>query len=263
MTQLSTPAAAIAQERLRLFENMAPATQRLAKAGEDNLAKANRSFIIARYALGEMANMAKQSEAQYGGNAVEQLAMYWGIKGGASPLNQLMNFAKRFTREFVTEWSLKPIANDENRSMSLQHWLQLTHVQEAQDVDRLLHRIVSDGLTATELCEELRGGGVATNNQRSGGKKPKMPSSPIAGLQRTIALSKQLTNYSALVRDKLCVKIDDMPPDRIDATLNNALQKSIDELDAVIDNATRTRAELVDRQARVKRVIDKKPKSKK
>src|SRR4051812_41592795 len=107
MSDTKTVTHPAATSRKKILKEMTPELRAVARELHDKETKAAQGSVIIRYHQGEMISQLHKEEATYGSKAVEQLAAYMGATTGY--MHALMDFADSFTREFVLEWTGKPM----------------------------------------------------------------------------------------------------------------------------------------------------------
>jgi len=188
------------QKRKSLLADMTPACRTVAKEFEEKIKIGNQGVILIRYDIGAKVCRVVEKEAQYGSNAVKQLAAYLGFKDDGSALYSLKNFATAFTRSFVKGQVSKPLLN--GRAMELGHFLQIMKVKSKKQQHVLFDKVRAECLTCNELEKEIQAN-YQTKNKRTSGRKPQKPKSPGAGLQKLFSQAKQLANYADITDESI------------------------------------------------------------
>lgn len=246
------------KKRTELLKEMAPETQKVAKDFEGKISAAAQGLVLIRYDMGARLRTVIEQEAKYGVNAVEQLAGYLNFPGGATGLYTLRNFAIAFDRDFVKEQASLTMSN--GRPLETGHFLAIMKVKSKKAQNKLFDRVRQECLSTNSLEEEIRAE-YDTKNKRSGGRKPKTPTTPMAGLQKAFSQSQQLTNYLDVCEDAVFSKIDEMTPadvspkllERIDVTL-----KQLQQADEAVESGVK---HLQKSRTRVLKILDEQKKN--
>lgn len=212
------------EARRKAYEAMTPELRDVAQECERQIAKTAGSVIMLQYQIGARVLAVANDEQTYGPNAVQQLADYLGVRGGASYLYSLMNFARVFEADYVRTRSLRPMANGEHVTVS--HWLQLMKIEDPQSRERMLERVYREALSANDLEREIRAGVAGpTRHTRQGGRRPKVPTNPVVGLQSVCEAANRLVRFEEAAEKAVFDALDEIAPDRVtDALLARAEQ---------------------------------------
>jgi len=223
----------VAKKRLALLKEMTPATREVAQDFETRLGKVAHGIILTQYDMGSRVAEVMENEGEYGSGAVKQLAEYLNVAGGETTLYALRNFSESFDKEYVKEYSLKPMGN--GQFLSIGHWFKLMQLKDRKTQEKMLDRIFKESLTVNELEKEVRAlGSKDKKNARQGGRKPATPTSPIAGLQTAFQLAQKWSNLVPVLEENVFDSIDELPPDRV----NEALLEKLNETKEKIEEMT-------------------------
>lgn len=234
-----TAVAPIEKKRAMALKAMPEALQEVAHDLEAKLGRGSAGIITIQYNMGCRINDVLKDEGKYGSKAIEQLAEYLPLPGSTPKSRQQMlyslkNLASEFEREFIDSWSKKPMAN--GHFLELSHWLQLMKLKSRKDQEKMLGRILKNSLSSLDLEKEVRAGaGGGTKNTRQGGRKPKTPSSAIAGLQATFTMANKLANYEPVVEENVFGVIEEMPADEVTEVLLANLEKTVEALETTAE----------------------------
>src|SRR4051812_27569736 len=113
---------------------MPPQLRQLADASAKRRRKAAQDGVLCCYREGKMIAEARNNEYRYGHDAVKQLAASRGVK--PAYLYSLMDFALRFTKDDVREWTGRQMSNGQH--MTEAHWLELGKIVSRGDQIKLL-----------------------------------------------------------------------------------------------------------------------------
>lgn len=245
----------VEKKRLALLKEMTPACRKVAEDFDTKMSKSAQGVIMISYDMGSRLREVVENEGEYGSKAVETLAAYLNVKGGATTLYGLRDFAESFDREFVKANSVKPMANGDY--LTLQHWSQLRKIAEQKDREKLLNRVFKESLSANELEKEVRAGSK-TKHSRQGGRKPGIPTSVLAGVQQTLSIGNKFVNLEDVVEKHVFDKIDEMPADQINDTLLEKLGECKETLESLGRSGTALLRRVEKGISRVTRVLEKK-----
>jgi hypothetical protein len=231
------PAQAYDKKRLTLLSKMPTQLREVAEDFSNRLARGNLGLVVILYDMGERLKEVTAKEAEYGSGAMKMLADFLGFdeKKGVTTLYNWRNFATEFTKEFVKEWTVKPMRD--GRFLDLAHWLQLMKIKDKTDQVKMLNRVISHSLSANDLEKEIKAGMVKSKHSRQGGRKPGRPTSPIAGLQSAFQIGQKFNNYVPVVEKNILDVIDEMSPDDISDNLLENLNKARTEVAETEENA--------------------------
>lgn len=244
------------KKRSKLLKDMNTDLQEVAKDWEHRLGIRNRGEIMILYDLGARLKDIIADEATYGSNAVEQLAEYWNMSGGANTLYNLRNLATTFTKDVVNQWSVKPMAS--GQFISINHWFRLLSLEDKGDQTRMLNRIIEESLSTHDLEKEIRsGGGGKTKNKRFGGRKPQTPTSPLSGLQKVYGIMQQYNNLEPVLEEHVFSQIDQIASDRVNDVLLERLEENLEQVQDVKSNANKMETHLNKNIARVKKILER------
>ena len=252
----STAIAAVEKKRLQIYKAMPIALQEVASEFEAKLGRGARSVVLLQYDMGARMTDIIKDEATYGSFAVQQLADYLNVPGGTTTLYNLRNLAQEFDRNYVKDWSAKPMAN--GRFLELAHWIALMRIKERKDQEKMLVRVLKNSMSANDLEKEIRAGSVKTKNARQGGRKPSRPSSAIAGLQKTFSMAQQLNRYEEVAEKDVFDVITEMPADEVTPALKERLEKTIKTLGETEEKAGAMKSRAEECLERVERVLSEK-----
>jgi hypothetical protein len=203
--------------------------QRLAHEFEDRIIRGRTGNSIINYNIGaRLAAVIK--DPKYGDHAVENLAEYLNIDGGAQKLYAVITFAKEFAGtegvKFIERWSSMPMKN--GGSLTLTHWINLLQLKTRELQEQYLEQTIEKSWTSDDLLHEIRASNDGKKHARQGGRKPKRPTSAVAGLQKFFSLSQQAYKYEEIIEKDSFDVIVEMPPEDISESMQTNLQKVID-----------------------------------
>lgn len=213
-----------------ILKEMTPALQVVAAELHAKRGVASQGMVAVYYDMGETIAEIVKDEAKYGTKCVEQLADYLDIPGGATRLYALQSLASEFKREFVVGETEMPLGN--GQFLTVSHWTALAQIKEPDEQERMLKRTRAESLTANDLEAEIRGGAAKTRNVRAGGRKPKVPSSPMAGLHKTGGLAQKMVNFGPVANTAVFEPLLDLAPDKVTKELVARLKETRRNLSA-------------------------------
>lgn len=233
MSEITSP---VDKARAKLFKQMTPATQAIAKEFGEDAKKAATGIVMIQYRLGTRVQAAVENEGEYGSGAVKLLADYLGTPGGESYLYSLMNFAKSFEKDYVKQKCAIEMANGQH--LTITHWLQLMKVEDEGAREKLLKQVFAESMSAGDLEKQIRAGAAGkTKNARQGGRKPKTPSSPLVGLQQIFALDNKLVRFFDVAEKSVFDVLDEISPDKV---TENLVERTETALQAVTEANEKT-----------------------
>lgn len=250
--------APVDKTRQKVFREMTPQLQKIARDGEARLSQTAAALVIAQYDLGSRLKKVYADEATYGSDAATQLAAYWAIPGGATTLYHMKNLAERFDRDFVGQWSAKEMAS--GARLTFGHWIKLTQVKDEKHIEPLLKRCFADSLTVRDLEAAIVEIGAEKSTKRAAGagRKQSAPKSPMAGLQKTHAAAQSFSNMVPVMEKSVFTAIDTMSPDNIDDVLLKRLKDTRDQVASLVKAGQTSLKHIESNIARVERVLEKK-----
>jgi hypothetical protein len=162
--------------------------------------------------------------------------------------------AVTFTREFLA-------AQVEER-MTNGGYLTWSHFKELQKINRekrqlsVLKQIRQHSWSANELALELQGKKDA-EVRRSGGRKPSLPKTPNAMLQKIFSTVQQTDNYLTAVAEPLEHAFMDMPPKELDKQFVENIDNTLERMDLIMQHLKETSSKLKEVRKRANGVIAK------
>lgn len=222
------------KKRQALLQDMTPPCRKVAEFCDKKLKTAARGMVLIRYDIGVRIRQMNVKEAEYGSDAVNQVAAYLDFPGGSTGLYALMNMSEAFDRTFVEQEVDVPMSN--GRALDTRHFILLSRLKTKASQEELLKKVRAECLSTNELEAEIQAN-YEQKNSRSGGRKPKNPSTPEAGLQKLYAQSHKLDNYLKMLKEELFGKLTDLPPDRVNSTLVEKFELAYNQLNDLIEDS--------------------------
>lgn len=220
-----------AQQREQWLAAMTPKCQKVAEEFTKKLGQAAKGIVLIKYDIGARLQEVMTKEEEYGSKAIEQLATYLNFPGGSTTLYALRQLSEQFDREFVEQQVAIPMANGTNLEVS--HFLLIARVETKTDQKKLFARIRQECLSSRDLEKEIQAQ-YATRNKSSGGRKPKSPTSPEAGLQNLFATAQKLDNFFDTLDQHVFNKIDTFTASEIKPQLTEKLEQSRVQLEMLL-----------------------------
>lgn len=258
MSATTTVLAPVDKARMGIFKKMTEATQAIARDFEDKLSKGVASQVKINYDIGaRVAEIADGDESVYGQSAVKQLAEYLNVDGGEQGLYNRMNFARAFEREYVVEQSQIPMAN--GNYLTLYHWLQLMKIEDEDKREKMIDKTRKNNWSGNDLEKEIRSGAAGnTKHARQGGRKPKSPTSPIAGLQKTFEIGNKFFRWFDVAEKSTFDALDEISADKVDDKLLEKTEATLEMITKAAGAANEMKEKLAGNVERLKDVLEKK-----
>lgn len=184
------------------YEELPPKIRQLAEKGKELICNSVKSNLIGQWKLGAIIiGMEAELPTDSVDSTLPTVAAYWfNNEASLTTLYNLRNVAKRFSADDVRKMSEVPLRN--NSPLTWSHLLELQKVSDPARVEALLTQIRNNSWSAKELALQLSGSrDVAVG--RSGGRKPKIPSSPISIVKKITRSVQQTGNYLTQVMDPI------------------------------------------------------------
>ncbi|MCI0420755.1 MAG: hypothetical protein L0312_16265 [Acidobacteria bacterium] len=253
------PVSSEEKKRMAVLKQMTPAGQEVAKDLESRMSRTAQGLVVVHYDMGARVRDVlnnKNHEETYGTKFVAQLADYLALPGGEHHLYDLRNFSSAFDRDYIKTNSARCMSN--GGYLSLGHWLGLMRLEEQRDREKLLNRIFKESFTVNQLEMEIRASGAKTRNVRQGGRKPAVPTSAMAGLQKAFSLGQSFFNFRSVMEKSVFDRIDEMPPDEVNPQLLVKLKSTRDTITKADEAAQSILKRLDENIDRAERVLAKK-----
>jgi len=231
--------------REAIFEEMAPVTRDVALEGLKRLQAGYQISLLVQYDLGTLVNSIYSDETLNDAQKkkeIQRLADYWNQPNiNISTLYDLRNVSTAFERDFIK-------AQVEDR-MSNGSYLTWSHFKELQKIGSdkrqmaVLKQIRQHCWSAKELALELQGK-KESEIKRAGGRKPNLPKTPNAMLQKIFASVQQTDNYLEAVAEPLDGMFMEMAPTEFDERFVENLNNTLSRLDQMEQHIKETRSKL-------------------
>jgi len=239
----------LSRVRKTIYQRLSEPARQVLQDIEAKLRQGVQNVILTHYDIGARIDCVVSNPDEYGAQAIKDIAEYLNLEGGPTLLYSLRNFSRTFSREFVHEHSSRVMAN--GKYLTLTHWLKLAQVSGFAKQKQLLNKTIENGWSANDLEREVRSLPDADKrHKRSGGRRPALPKSPMAGLQMFYSIAQKLANYEPLLEEQVCPMLENLEPDRVSPELLEKLeatQAKIDEAMTRSQSASRRMQQIIQR----------------
>lgn len=215
-----------AKQRDVIFDDMDSVTQQVATEGKEKMGKGFQVAALIAYDIGNLLDdvMAAEhlNDAQKKKELQKLLAFWNQAEMSLSKLYDLRNVAATFDREFIQGQIAEPLANGGYLTWS--HFKELQKISSEKRQLAVLKKCRKHAWSSNELALELTSKKESAV-KRSGGRKPTLPKTPNAMLQKLYTTVGQSHNYLAAVTEPLQGVFMEMAP----ADVDEAFLESIDD----------------------------------
>ena len=259
--------------REMIFHEMDPVTQAAALEGLKKVESGRKIAVLVSYDLGTIVNSVLEAEhlnETQQRQELKKLAAYWNQPElGPTTMYDLRNVAISFDREFIKAQVESPMANGQYLSWGHFRELQKMPTDTPAGVKAQMARlkqIRQHCMTVNEL--ELEGQGRRDSEiKRMGGRKPSLPKTPTAMLQKIYTTVQLTDNYLQAMSEPLGGIFLEMPPQDVDeqfvTNIDNTLARMAEAQQHILETSqrlqkVRTRAQSVlSKQGGIKAVAAK------
>ena len=256
-----------------IFHEMDPVTQAAALEGLKKVESGRKIAVLVSYDLGTIVNSVLEAEhlnETQQRQELKKLAAYWNQPElGPTTMYDLRNVAISFDREFIKAQVESPMANGQYLSWGHFRELQKMPTDTPAGVKAQMARlkqIRQHCMTVNEL--ELEGQGRRDSEiKRMGGRKPSLPKTPTAMLQKIYTTVQLTDNYLQAMSEPLGGIFLEMPPQDVDeqfvTNIDNTLARMAEAQQHILETSqrlqkVRTRAQSVlSKQGGIKAVAAK------
>ena len=245
------------QQREVIFEDMDKVTQKAAQDGIKKLQAGYQVAVLIQYDLGEIVNRifdAEHLNETQQKQEIKKLAAYWNQSNlNSSTLYDLRNVSASFDREFVK-------AQVEER-MSNGNYLSWSHFKELQKVESETKQLAiwkksrQQSWSANDLALELQGKKEAAI-KRSGGRKPMLPKTPNAMLQKLFTTVQQADNYVTALSEPLDGIFLELSSSDVDEQFVENLNNTLERISEASEHFSETEKRLKKVLKRASRVLE-------
>ena len=246
------------QQREVIFEDMDQVTQEAATDGAKKLQAGFQVALLIQYDLGTIVNRIFEAEhlnETQQKQEVKKLAAYWNQdKLGPTTLYDLRNVASAFDREFIKEQVEERLTNGGYLTWS--HFKELQKVSSEKRQLSILKQVRRHSWSANELALELQGK-KESEVKRAGGRKPTLPKTPNAMLQKLFTSIQQSDNYVQAVNEPLEGIFLEMPASDVDDQFVSNIDNTLARMDEAQAHIKETEKKLKKVRTRVVNVLKK------
>jgi len=236
------------KSREAIFEDMAEVTRHAALEGARKITAGYKIALMVQYDLGSIVNQVHEDAAlneHQKRNEIRKLAAYWNQPNlNPTTLYDLRNVSAAFSRDFVQSQVEERMAN--GLYLTWSHFKELQKIGDEKKQLAVLKKIRQHCWSANELALELQGKKEAAI-QRSGGRKPLLPKTPNAMMQKLYTTTQLADNYVAALAEPLESTFLEMAPAEIDSQF----VENVSSTKAKIEEAIRHFQETVNRLDKV------------
>jgi hypothetical protein len=243
--------------RLEVYNDMFPETQKVAHEIERLLRQENTGKLMISYDIGAKLLVVHEKEATYGSDAIQLLAAYTGIEGGDRTLHDLRNLADEYDRGWLKAQAAIPLAD--GRYLTRHHFLLIMKAPMKKKLD-LLEQTRANSWSVKQLHDEIHSQGLVKARAPGGGRKPKPPTSPAAGLRKLTRDFRAVVNYAPLMDEGVFNKLKETAPDRIDEKLLGSLNEAQEAASGAVEVINDMIEKMKANTARVNHVLENKKK---
>lgn len=230
-------------DRNSAFEEMTPATRKLATKYSKEFGRSVSDRVLTYYAFAQELGAVVSDEEKYGANADLCLATYLSIEGGVKRISALRRWSDVFDSKTVKAYSTRPTSS--GSSISVEHWLILSRLEDEDERQKMLDYVMDTGVSSDDLHKKLKGS--ANSSPRHGGGRPhKKTGDPYLDLNRGTSLAQRLNNWAAgEVYEELMANLEGMDPEKIDTKLVNAMRVCATEFGTTAQTALGVRNKVI------------------
>lgn len=179
---------------------LTPELRQIVEQGKEVLNKGNKTSVLMQHRIGTLLlQVEKHVSAGEVNDVIKEISQEWGVgRKNLNKLYQAKNVAQMFSLTAIREQIEQPLSNGSFLSWS--HFVELQKLHDQKKIDEFLENCREGSLTSKDL--KLRVSGEA-KNQRSGGRRPSVPTSPRAMIRKVTLSTQQTSNYLSSVMSPL------------------------------------------------------------
>jgi hypothetical protein len=239
------------KKRADLIAKMHETTRKVATTCAEKLAAASKIGAVVYYDMGaaikEIYDSASIS-ADDKQKELKKLSAYLGKDFSLTMLANLKNVATVFTREKIVGYLESPMEN--GKYLTWSHFYELQKISNEGRREKLIQSALKNSWSAKDLALEL------TSNQesdikRSGGRKPSVPKSPNAMLQKLINSTQSTANYVDIITDPLTAALGEMDLAEADPAFVGNLDAALQQVEETTQRLSETKAQLLKWQKKI------------
>lgn len=231
--------------REAIFTEMSPVARDVALEGLKRLQAGFQIALLVQYDLGTLINsLYEDSELteDQKNRDIRRIADYWNQPNlNPATLYDLRNVATAFQRDFVKAQVEERLSN--GTFLTWSHFKELQKIGQEKRQLAVLKNIRQHCWSAKELILELQGKKESAI-VRSGGRKPNLPKTPVAMLQKIFASVQQVDNYLEAVSVPLDGLFLEMPPQEMNTQFIENLDNTLSRIDQMEEHLKSTRNKL-------------------
>lgn len=188
-----------------LFVALPEQVQEIVLSGRKVLQSGAKTNVLTQWRVGDLLNKldahvdSKDKAAL--DELITQVCTCWGYRDiNLTSMYNLRSVARTFTLSFVKEQLDEPLRNGQLITWS--HLLELQKIQDPARVEQLLEQIRENSWSSKELRLQMSGGSESSV-KRAGGRKPSVPTSPVAIVTKITKSVQQTSNYMREVMEPI------------------------------------------------------------
>lgn len=227
----TTTAIARQEDREAIFQDMDKVTQEIAIEGSKKLQTGFQVALLVQHDLGTMVHgvfTAEHLNEAQRKQEIRKLAAFWNLPNlTPTTIYDLVNVSTAFTREFVKAQVEEKMSN--GGYLTWNHFKELQKIGSEKRQLALLKNVRRHSWSANELALEIQGTKEA-EIKRSGGRKPKLPKTPVAMLQKIYTTVQLTDNYLEAVSEPLDGIFMEMPPQEVSMQFVNNIENTLERM---------------------------------
>lgn len=239
------------EDREAIFSEMDPTTQAIALEVGKKLQVGFQVALLVQHDIGtsvlNLLNQEHLNEAQKK-TEIRKLAAYWNLPTlTPATIYDLSNVSAAFTRDFVKAQVEEKMSN--GGYLTWNHFKELQKISSEKRQLALLKQVRRECLSANELALELQGNKEA-EVKRSGGRKPKLPRTPVAMLQKIYTTIQLADNYLEAVAEPLDGMFMEMPPQDVS-------EQFVSNIKNTMERIGKTKNQLISTMEKLSKVLER------
>lgn len=235
----------VSKKKQELLESMNAVTKDVAAKIESKVLAAGKVGVLLFHDIGSLIDLLYKSEdLDEAAKRAEmtKLANYLGKDGfSLTQLTDYRNVALAFPREYLIKQVEQPMSN--GKLLTFSHFHALQKISNESKREALLAKVRKQSLSARELSVEMASKGEA-DLKRNGGRKPGIPKSPNAMLQKLINSTQQTDNYLHEMLNPFLVAVDEIDEENFDNAFVENLDTALTRLEETEKTLHETREKL-------------------
>lgn len=233
-TETKTNAVATVDPKHELTAGMAEVTRKVALAGADKILLGTKFSIALLHDVGTLLNEIFTDPAIKKAKTIDEelkkLIRFWNHPSwNLSSLYDLRNVAVTFSRDTIIEECSTPMSN--GKLLTWSHFKELQKVGQEKRRLALLKKVRENNLSANELILELQGNKESAV-KRAGGRKPSIPKTPTAVIQKLSSTVQHTDNYLQSIMEPFEAMIE-AQTDKLDDRFIDNLSEALEQMEAM------------------------------